>query len=360
MKTIKILLILILSTSFLYSKNNSDKNMKSGLELLLTQYDWTVFWKEFTISGHLQWCGIDPKDLSKGMFGVRAGLIEPLYLVDVTTKNNKVQSLNVQIGRERLDKSGKTRKEGGSYINIIKFPLMHQLFKNTNDNGVFAFEKGGLKITYLGAMDPKKWNDIMATSMIPERGIFFNLIGVLAGAGSCLANEALDLLSPSMKRGSTGKPLRDIIDSLYYSVGCVGNILPGTINSHPDPLLSSIATLMSVMSDVHSLKGAVNSANVSSSNSNGSLPSYSVGMPKHRVKSVLNGHTNDIYCAGVQNPIIPLTQYNIQLLYPTVKKATELGVSPVSYSFHAKDGSTNTIMYVINQRRDYAALAYQD
>lgn len=346
-------LFLFLNTTLLFS--NSDKNMKSGLELLLSQYDWNVFWKEFNISGHLKWCGIDPKDLTKGMFGVKAGLIEPLYLVDVTTKNNKVETLNMEIGKERLDKSGKTREEGGSYINIIKFPLMHQLFKNTNDDGVFAFEKGGVKIVYLGAMDPKKWNDIMANSLIPERNIFFNIIGTLASAGSCLANEALDILPASAKRGSIGRGLRDIIDSLYYSVGCIGNILPGTINSHPDPILSSIATLMSVMSDVHSSKGAVNSASTGNDGKE-----ISIGIPKHRVKSILNSHTDDIYCAGVQNPVIPLTQYNIQLLYPTVKAATELGVSPVSYAFHAKDGSTNTIMYVINQRKDYAALAYQD
>jgi len=320
----------------------TDGQIKTGTELLLKQYNWNVFWKEFSISAS-DWVMCKTKDPKKGMFGMAATMIEPLYLIDVTQKNNKIASLGLTIGKARPDKNGDMIGNGGVYVNVFKFPLMHMILKKTT-KGLFAFENDYPKLVYLGILDPKKWNDILAFSLIPERGLFETVFGALAGAASCVANSTFALLPASYKRDSdVGKQLRTIMDSAYYSMGCVGNIPTGTISTHENPIITAKLVAGSVLSDMHSNKGVVATLNT-----------------KHRIRSVLNGYTKDILCRGVKNPLMPVSQYTMQLLYPTVGKTNELGISPMNYAFKGKGKADKTVIMVVNQRKDYAAFAYQD
>jgi len=319
----------------------TDEQVKTGIELLLSQYDWNVFWKEFTISAS-EWVMCKTDDPKKGMFGMAATMIEPLYLVDVTTINNKVSSLGLTIGKFRPDKSGNSKGNGGVYVNVFKFPLMHMILKKTT-KGMFAFENDYAKLVYLGVLDPKKWNDILAFSLIPERGLFETVSGALAGAASCVANSTFALLPSNYKRNSeVGKQLKTIIDSAYFSMGCVGNIPTGTISTHENPIITAKLVTGSVLADMHSNKGVVATLNT-----------------KHRIRSTLNGYSKDILCRGKKNPIMPVSQYTMQLLYPTIGPSNELGINPMNYAFKNK-GSGNTVILVVNQRKDYAAFAYQD
>lgn len=341
-------LLLMFLTASLYgagsvsSSSVTDNDLKNGFELALQEYPYGDFWEGFYISPS-EWYSCATSDPKKGLFGMKATMIEPLYLVDVTNKNNEVKSLGLKLGTFRPDKSGLLNNDGGTYVNIFKIPLFHMLLKNTT-NGLFAFEKGNAKLVYLGMIDPKKWNDILAFSLIPERGLFETVSGALAGAASCLANSTYDMLDEKDKFNTTvGKELRAIIDAAYFSAGCIGNIPTGTISTHENPLMTAKLVTASVLSDMHSHKGAVASLEV-----------------KHRVRSVLNGYQKDILCRGEgKNLIVPLSQYSMVVIYPTTGQSKEIGISPMEYAFRNR-GSGNTVMLMINQKKEYVAFAYQD
>ena len=80
--------------------------------------------------------------------------------------------------------------------------------------------------------------------------------------------------------------------------------------------MSAILMTGSVLSDMHSNKGAVGVLDV-----------------KHTTLNTLNGYDEKLWCENVKNPLFPYTQYTAQLVYPTVGKAQELGVSPFMIKF---------------------------
>lgn len=343
----KLLLTSILASSLLYSEvgdvnDTVSDNLKSGVELMLTEYNFENFWETFSISGS-EWVVCKTTDLNKGMFGMAARMSQPIYIGDVSNVNNKVASLGIEIGKERLDKTGELT-EGGAYANIFKMPLMGILLKKTT-KGLFAFDSSVPKIVYLGITDVKKWNDPLALSMAPERSMFLNVRGAIAGAFSCASSELYGALSESYRReSSAGKRLGSVIDANYYTMGCLGSIPVGTISKHPAPIAAGKLIMASILSDLHSKKGMAVSFGV-----------------KHRTRNALNGYSEDILCKGDEtNPILPLTQYTSQLIYPTTGEVLEMGVSPLEYAFKGKGEADKTMIFIINERRDYAAFAYQD
>lgn len=320
----------------------SSEDMKTGIQLVIEQYQWSNMWKELTMSAKIVTC--KPRTIKDGLIGIRATLIEPLYLVDVTTKKGNIPVLGMQITKFRPDKTGTAKDDGGTYVHSFFFPIMNQLLGNNTTSGMLVFEKGSPKLAYLGELDPKKWNDLLAMYLAPERTLFANVIAALGSVVSCFANSTLEYLPSSWKRkGKTGKSIRSVIDSMYYSVGCLGPVPMGTITVHTVPFATAILSNVSVLSDMHTGKGAV----------------AETRRPQV-VQSVLNGYSKEIWCRPMDGTIIPMTQYTTQLLYPTVSTTHELGVSASLYAFKGKGGlESKDIIMVINQRRDYAALAYQ-
>lgn len=320
----------------------SSEDMKTGIELVLAQYEWANMWEEMTMSADIVTC--KPKTTHTGMIGVAATIIEPLYLVDMTTTKGSIPVLGMQITKSRPDKSGNATEDGGAYVHSFFFPIMNKLLSGVDSGGVLVFEKGVPRLAYMGEIDPKKWNDFIASYLAPERTMFANVVAALGSVASCFANSTLDKLPSSWKReGKIGRTARSVIDSMYFSVGCLGPVPMGTISVHPSPFATAILSNVSVLSDMHSGKGIVSTVKV-----------------PHVVKSVLNGYSKKILCSPQDGTIIPMTQYTTQVLYPTISKTHELGVSAAEYAFKGKGGleSKNVIM-VINQRRDYAAMAYQ-
>lgn len=314
----------------------TDQQNKTGVELLLEQYDWNYFWSEFTLDlSTIIACEF--KNVNESIIGVAATSIEPLYLVDAGTSNSKMMTLGVEIGSYLPEQQGTSTVSGGVYVNIFKFPLMNMLLKNTT-KGMFDWEKGYPQLVYAGQTDPKKWNDILAFSMIPERGIFATTFGAIAGAASCAANEPLDLLSGSTKRQSaSAESLREVVDSLYYSAGCLGSVPTGTMSTSDSPIANAILTATSVMQDVHSHKGMTADL-----------------FAAHSVKSTLNGYSKKVLCERLPILSMPLTQYTVQLLSPTVSGAHEIGVSDMTYAFKNYKGEANkSVMIIFSKRNDY-------
>jgi len=314
---------------------------KSGIELFLENYDWNNIWKELTITPKITTCKV--KKLTEGLVSpMVVTLSEPLYIAEATIKKGQVKTFQMNISSDPSE-TGTNNDDGGIYINVFKFPLMHMLLKNTT-KGLLVFEKGYIKITYLGVFDPKKWNNSLALSMNPERMMTDTVKAALASVASCGAFSAYNLLSPQSKRkGKIARYLKATIDTFYYSDGCLGTVPVGTSTTHQVPIANAILGISSVFSDMFSKRGVVNSLDA-----------------KHTTQNILNGYSKEILCRPVFNPIFPKTQYSIQLIYPTVSPTEELGVPPAVYDFRGSGAAYSLVVFAISQRRDYAAFAYKN
>ncbi len=346
MKTTVSILIMVLFSTLQGASNDvvSEAKAKSGIELLLNDYDWNSMWKEVTVTPKFTLC--KPKNSKKGFASFwTATLIEPLYLVESTIKKGELKATNSSILNSAKDYSetGTAKDSGGVYINVMKFPVMGMILKNVK-SGIMAFEKGNPKIVYLGITDPKAWNNILAVSMTPEKEIFATMKAVLAPAVGCLAVSTLDLMSPSMKRNnSLAARLKDSQNIFYYAANCLGEIPTGTSTTHHDPIANGLLAATSVFADMYSRRGIVSS--------------FDVG---HTTQNLLNGYSDKILCSPQIFPQFPKTGFTVQLIYPTISKTHEWGVDPSKYDFQGAGESEELVVFVVSQRRDYAQLAYQD
>lgn len=336
------ILFLLLGTleSFADELDISEEQSKNGIDLLVSSYDWDVFWREVGFFGDAPLVLCDTSDPSKSAFVFPMTLIEPLYLMESTIHANKINILGANIGRFAPETAGTNTEGGGTYVNVVKLPIMHLLLASSSINGLFTFEEGAPMLTYIGLLDPKKWWDVLAIAMAPERYIFATVPGALAGLASCAAVTALDVLPASVVRNSAaGESLRGIIDSLYFSAGCNGAMPVGTISAHDSPIINAIIVGLSVMSDVHSHKGVAVDV-----------------FAAHTVLSTLNGYDEKIICKPVNNPALPITMYTLQVLSPIASKNHELGVNATNYAFKNPTGKADVLtMMVLSKRRDYGA-----
>jgi len=314
---------------------------RSGMESFFIDYDWDNMWKEITIEVKLTICKVE--NLDDGLFSPYISTIsEPMYLAGVSIKKGEVKAFNMNLV-ESLNETGTNKDDGGVYVSIIKFPIMDQILGNTT-GGALVFDKGSIMPIYLGLFDPKKWDNILAADLTPEKAIFSSISAQLASVVSCVAYASLDLLPFAYRRSSaTGRYLKDTSDVFYYSTGCIGPTPTGTSTVHQDPISNAILTINSVLYDMFLRKGVVANPFV-----------------KHLTRNILNNHSNKILCSGIYNPIMPQSMYSLQLLAPTVSKTHEFGVSPAQYNFHGAGESSKGVFFIINQRRDYAAFAYKD
>ena len=116
----------------------SESEKKDGISLLLKNYQWSNMWKELTFKNHIVICKHKGKNAAKrGMIGIEATAIEPLYLVDMTTEANEMKSIGLHLGSPRPDKTGDATDSGGTYIHVFKFPLFYTLFRENTDGMEF-------------------------------------------------------------------------------------------------------------------------------------------------------------------------------------------------------------------------------
>ncbi|WP_294961518.1 hypothetical protein [Sulfurimonas sp.] len=327
---------------FLLAQSSVDEaRNKSGVELFFENYDWDSMWAEVTMTFKITTC--TPENTDKGFISPYiATITEPLYLAGVSIRKGEMKAFSTTL-LEDASKTGNNSDDGGIYVNLIKFPLMNMLLKNTT-RGAMVFEKGSINPVYIGIFDPKKWDNIMASDMTPEKKIFASVRAQLASAVTCVAYSGLDAMSPSSRRVSgIAEKLKDTIDLFYFSTGCLGPTPTGTSTVHQDPISNGILAINSIFYDMFSRRGVV--ADISAN---------------HTTRNILNNHSKEILCRSVINPIFPQSAYTTQLLFPTISKTHELGVSPAQYNFHGAGESGKNVFFIINQRRDYAAFAYQE
>ncbi|MDD3834743.1 MAG: TraU family protein [Sulfurimonas sp.] len=339
----KLIIFLFLLAPLALTASNSVEAAKgkSGIELFLQDYDWDSMWAEITMTPEITVCKI--RDTNDGLFSPYiATITEPLYLAGVSIVKGEIKAFSAKMASDAA-KTGTNTDDGGVYVNIIKFPLMNMILGNTS-RGALAFDKSAIKPVYLGQFDPKKWDNVMALDLTPEKKLFASVSAQLASVVSCLASAALDLTTGQANRTSdSASILKDIVDNFFFATGCLGPIPTGTSTVHQDAIANGILAINSIFYDMFSRRGAV--ADLTA---------------KHTTRNSLNNHTKDILCKEVISPFYPQSAYTAQLLFPTTGKKHELGVSPAQYNFYGAGESEKSVFFVINQRRDYAAFAYQD
>jgi hypothetical protein len=335
-------MVILLFPLFLQAQSSVEEAKgKSGLELFFENYDWDSMWSEITMTFKLTVC--TPKDSDKGFVSPYiATITEPLYMAGVSIRKGEMKAFNTSTV-EDASKTGVNSNDGGVYVNIFKFPLMDMILGNTT-RGAMVFEKGSFQPVYMGLFDPKKWDNIMASDMSPEKKMFASVQAQLASVVSCVAFTGLDAMSPSSRRtSSVAEKLKDTIDVFYFSTGCLGPTPTGTSTVHQDPISNGILAINSIFLDMFSRKGLVADFQA-----------------RHTTRNTLNNYSEKILCAPLVNPIFPQSAYTVQLLFPTISKTHEFGVSPSQYNFHGAGESGKNVFFIINQRRDYAAFAYQE
>jgi hypothetical protein len=149
-------------------------------------------------------------------------------------------------------------------------------------------------------------------------------------------------MSADSKRNGYGFKIRGMVDSFYYTAGCIGPLPVGVNSAHDDPISTTILTTISTLGDLFMKKGTGIFSAVSDT-----------------TKNTFNGYNKNVMCHPLEPKIIPITQYSVQLLSPSVSSTHEIGVNPLKYAYHHNAGDADvTVMMIFNKRRDFNAYAY--
>lgn len=349
MKRIILALLFIIVFSQAETIGNTATTSKMGAFVpngMLTDIDFSRFWKEFSVDGHVRLdCGVN--DLKDGLIGFDAYMIEPTLIVDSVREKWRFEflQLNLEIGNqyENLLKTGTSRgsgsgAEGWRYTHIFQFPLLSMIFKD-QFNGAFCFEEGSTGIIYMSELDPSANMDLYRLKMMPMVASMLTEQGLINSVISCLATQGYEHLDHKDKRsGGTGKAMGDAMDTFFYVVGCKGLIPMGDYANNADPLASAYNTAV------------------------GNIHFLSITSPifKQTVRSVINQYTDERWCSPKIGPApMIMKQYAAQIVRPRVGKVMEMGVTPPEATFLKNDGTTgDNAVLLVWQRRDYSMFAY--
>lgn len=315
---------------------------------MLTDIDFSRFWKEFKVDGHIRTdCGVD--DIKDGLIGFDAYMTEPVMIAENTRERFRLEFLQIdlnigndtkaqilQTGRSREDDAG---TKGWIYNHIFQFPLLSMVFKD-NLNGAFCFEQGSTGIIYMSELDPSANIDLYRLKMMPLLASMLTEQGLINSIASCVSTEAYNALDPGEQRDtSSAKILRDVMDSFFYVNGCKGLLTVGNYSDNPDPL--------------------ANTYNISLSNIH--LMSTTTPLLKQTVRSVVNSYEDKRWCKPETGPApMIMSQYNAQLVRPRVGEVKENGTTPPNSTFMKNDATTgDNSVILIWQRRDYSMFSYK-
>jgi len=314
---------------------------------ILTDIDYSRFWKEFSVDGNIRFdCQVN--NLKDGLIGFDAYMIEPTLIVDSVREKWRLEFLqmNLDIGDkyENLLKTGTSRgedtgHEGWRYTHIFQFPLLSMIFKD-RFNGAFCFEEGSIGIVYMSELDPSANVDLYRLKMMPLLATMLTEQGLINSVISCLAVQGYEHLDHKAKRKEkSGKSFGDIIDAFFYVNGCKGMIPMGDYTNNSDPLAAAYNT---TLGDIHFL-------------------STTSPIFKQTVRSVINQYSDERWCSPKIGPApMIMRQYAAQIVRPRVGKVMEMGVTPPESTFLKNDGTAgDNVVLLIWQRRDYSMFAYK-
>jgi len=333
--SIKIVTFFLFFYFNLYAESNHNSNLlipKNPIEKIVDGVDFSLFIKEFEVTGDVKWC--QGKDGIK-VPGFMTHLIEPVAFVEAVSKKWYFRTLNFSIDVGKSNKAlkvlqlGSTRNSGvQEFYHYIKFPLFGMIIPETD--GLLCFERGTIDLGYISEADPTSAIPGVRERMFVDMVQLYSPQGLASAVFDCIATTTAQFLDKPDKYTSK------IRNSFYYNCGCVGITGVSQREGHTkDPFTSSVAAVNSMLN----------------------LMQYS-NLLKKSSKYSIGG--NDSSCAEQYYPRILKTQWKLQPFYPYTLDPIEVGLSGLQWDNFSSSGVVNDdAVYLLWKRRDYAMGSYQ-
>lgn len=370
------------------SSNYDQHKLKAPLQNLFATTQWDLFLREFEMKLDFGVCCRENDFLSCAI-GFKAHMIEPIGYMETTQKPLVFPFAKLDMGGNVLKGNSLMEAyeeaEGGRSVagdsHMIYLPIMGIIFKKKLK---FAcFHKGDLMIPYMSEFDPTWKQDTFSSKLIPHMLTMFTPQGLLSSIFDCVAGEivnsilgyqdgaTIDLNAAAAEAGGGGtsdlagnsnhmgsmaaaslEKMNEVRDTFYFVDGCNGFSPVGGYVEGQDVLLDGTLVFHGLMATLHSAS-AISPIPFLSKQSN--IFMNTSAFPK----ATDGGVVPDTMCEWKDYPLPIASQYMLQLAYPTIGGAKELGVSGLEVST-AKNvpEAVNSSVFVVWERRDYYAFAY--
>ncbi len=340
---------------------------------IFSAVDWGLFFREFEISMELGHCG-SGLDFA---IGFKAHMAEPIGFMETTKKPMHFPFADLDLGGSMI-KSGTTRatirSEGGRdefvYAHFIYFPLFGIIFKKKLP--IFCFAGGGIEIPFISEMFPPYQKDTMGKMLMGPEVAAYTPQGLLSSVLNCVATFSEDVSNGN--KPVTEEEMEDVVqkveafkttqdeleskgqeylhfirNSMYFANSCQGFLPIGGYVEGEDPISDAELNFAGVAAVLHGINSAM-------------IKPFLMKQTNFSANTGKLGNTPipDTMCSPKKYPLPIEAQYVPQLVYPTVGNSHENGTTPLNYTTAANvPGSKDSAVFMIWERRDYYAFAYE-
>lgn len=369
------------------SSNYDQHKLKAPMQNLFASTQWDLFLREFEMKMDLGVC-CNKGDIMTCAVGVKAHMIEPIGYMETTQKPLVFPFAKLDMGGNVLKGNSlmevMEEMDGGRSVaadaHFIYIPIMGIIFKKKLK--FVCFHEGDLLIPYMSEFDPTWKQDLYAAKMIPHMIQMFTPQALISSIFDCVACEIAngvmgyqdgatidlnaqslestsgqdDLIGESNQMGdmekATLEKMNQIRNTFYFVDGCNGFTPVGGYVQGDDVIADATLTFHGIMAMLHSMS-ALSPIPFLYKQSNVSIT------PSEFPRSVTESGGLDTMCRWEDYALPIPSQYLLQLAYPTIGSAKELGVSGLNVST-AKNvpEAVNASAFTVWVRRDYYAFAY--
>lgn len=367
--------------------------LKTPIKNLFETTQWDLFLREFEINVKIGSC-CKPHNPASCAVGLKAKMIEPVGYFEGTKKPLRFPFADMDLGSKTDVTKGNSFyqvfEEGGGNrsvnynVHMISLPILGNIFKKTMTT--FCFDKGGLELPYISEFDPTWKKDFYFAKMVPHFIAMISPQGLLSTIFDCIASEVANAITmgqdgitgnfsresmssfttfedtlvekPNLYGEQTGdftkaslEKMNLIRNTMYYADGCNGyNTIGGYVDGE-DPILDVTSTFNTVMNSLHGVS-VMSPVGFFKKQTN-------MGLVTSELPKSLNINSiPDTMCRPAKFAMGIPSQYILQLAYPVVGSARELGASAVTVSTAKNVPASDGPVYVVWKKRDYYAWAY--
>lgn len=403
---LKVLLSLVFISTLSFGAENVENNTEEGIDSfndsitstqstklkapllnLFESTQWSLFLREFEMTLEVDMCCREG-DIFSCAIGFKAHMIEPIGYMETTKKPLKFPFADIDLGGNiTKGNSAFQHSEDTSNVRSVSYdahfiyvPIMGMIFKKTMS--FVCFHKGDLIIPYLSEFDPTYRQDVYYGKLIPHMLAMFSPQGLLSTIFDCMAGEIVNALVGAFdgERNYTGatnetlmsmdtdnaiensnqqgeaskatmKTMNLIRDTMYHVDGCSGFTPVGGYVNGEDPIQDATLIFHGIMSILH---GASALSPIPFLYKQTNIHVNTAQFPRSSpVTAVL-----DTMCTW-KDYVLPIpSQYLLQLAYPVVGSAKEVGSTGATVSTAKNVPAAGGSAFTVWVRRDYYAFAY--